>query len=113
MSKSLYIDLVLETNNTRFNEDHSAIRRLITITALMKFGYVLHVHLSLFFFSFCFCLIISHRKAMFIQRIQNQGFTRKGMFVTNKLLVSVNGSRKIMHPIRKISRSPLRTKIRN
>ena len=71
------------------------------------------IFLCFVFFSFCFCLIISYRKAMLIQRIQDQGCVRKGKFATNKLLVSGNGSRKIMRPIRKISRFPLRTRMRN
>ena len=50
---------------------------------------------------------------MLIQRIQDQGCVRKGKFATKKLLVSGNGSRKIMRPIRKISRFPLRTRMRN
>ena len=109
----LYTMTECEKQITQFTEDHSAITRPITRTTLMKFGYVLHVYLCFVFFSFCFCLIISHRKAMFIQRIQDQGCVRKGKFVTNKLLVSGKGSRKIMRPIRKISRFPLRTRMRS
>ena len=50
---------------------------------------------------------------MFLQNILGEGCMRKNTFDIKKVLVSRNGSRKIMHPIKKVSRPHLRMRMKN